>query len=116
MTARTNSPFGRPLTEADADRIIRNPGMGWNLDDIEEARDMRAQALRAGLAPVLPVVPPALLQRRARAQGVILGLLLAILAYVAASLIAAAIEASWPVACDGTAALTSCAIRIMGAG
>lgn len=116
MTVRTNGPFGRPLTSEEAEKVLHSPGMGWDLSTWEEACDMRAQALRAGLAPVPPAVPLALLQRRARAQGVILGLLLAILAYVAASLIAAAIEASWPVACDGTAALTSCAIRIMGAG
>lgn len=51
MTGGTPRPFGPPMSQADADRIIRSPDLGWPADMIEEARDVRRAALCEGLHP-----------------------------------------------------------------
>ena len=120
MTGATHRPFGPRMTQEDADRIVRNPGMGWPDDMIEEARDLRGQALRAGLAPAPPHLlitgPTAIeqLERRAQVRGIIQGLALAAVVLGIVLGLAATLDAHWPVACDGTGSTTGCAIRILG--
>ncbi|WP_411838692.1 hypothetical protein [Paracoccus sp. ME4] len=120
MTGDTHRPFGPRLTHEDADRIMRNPGMGWPADLVEEARDLRGQALREGLGPMPPhltVTGPTAterLERRAQLRGIIQGLALAALALGIVLGIAATLDAHWPVACDGTGSAAACTIRILG--
>ncbi|MEE2860865.1 MAG: hypothetical protein VYB46_08645 [Pseudomonadota bacterium] len=43
------TPFGRPLTEEDAERIVRNPNLGWDVDTLEQAQDMRRRSLQRAI-------------------------------------------------------------------
>ncbi|MCG6111300.1 MAG: hypothetical protein MEQ74_03815 [Paracoccus sp.] len=42
------------------------------------------------------------------------GLMLALIAHLVGLILLTLIDAHWPVACDGTASLGSCAARLMG--
>jgi Mg/Co/Ni transporter MgtE len=53
--------------------------------------------------------------RRAHLVGLAGGLVLAFVCLVIGIALYDAINTNWPVACDGTAALPSCAARIIGA-
>ena len=43
-------PFARPLTEAEAETVIRNIDHGWDAGTLAEARDIRAEAQRRAMA------------------------------------------------------------------
>lgn len=50
----------RPLTTAEREAILRNPGLGWDAGTMREARDGRDADLRAAATPftAAPRVPP----------------------------------------------------------
>lgn len=52
--------------------------------------------------------------RQARVAGMVQGLMLALIAHLVGLILLTLIDAHWPVACDGTASLGSCAARLMG--
>ena len=111
-----NEPFGRPLTDAEADSIIRNHHLGWDAGTVEEAHDRRYASMREGLrpmpAPACDGCQPAL--RRARVMGLLQGLMLAVIAHLVGLILLALIAPHWPIACDGTATLGGCALRLIG--
>ena len=112
-----NEPLGRPLTDAEADSILRNRHLGWTAGTVEEARDRRHAALREGLRPApdpaCDSCQTAL--RRARVAGLLQGLMLAVIAHLVGLILLMLIDAHWPVACDGMGSAAGCAVRILGA-
>ncbi|WP_411839219.1 hypothetical protein [Paracoccus sp. ME4] len=110
-----NEPLGRPLTDAEADSVLRNRHLGWTADTIEEAHDRRYARMREGLRP-MPQPPcdscqPAL--HRARLSGLMAGLVLAVIAHLVGFILLTMVNAHWPIACDGTASLGGCALRLI---
>ncbi|WP_304615865.1 hypothetical protein [Paracoccus sp. (in: a-proteobacteria)] len=43
-------PFSRPLTEAEAETVIRNIDQGWDAVTLAEAREVRTEAQRRAMA------------------------------------------------------------------
>lgn len=108
----------QPLSLADAEMITRTRHLGWDSGTYAEAQDLRLAAMREGLSPQAfdqdaPEYRAAI--RRAHLMGVAGGLVLAFVCLVIGIALYDAINTNWPVACDGTAALPSCAARILGA-
>lgn len=92
------SPFGRPVTGPEA--VTRSRLSGWDagvviVDEVQAHLDHR-RALR-----------------RARANGMILGAAVSLVAFTAGIILRAVIEAYWPVACDGTGSLIVCGLRLV---
>lgn len=105
-----------PLSLSHAEIILRNRHLGWEAGTLEEAQGLRAAAMSEGLSP-MPAEPcPACVPvvRRARVSGMILGLALALLTFAIGVIIRVLIESHWPIACDGTASIGSCAVRVLG--
>ena len=68
MTAPRITPYGRRLTEAEAEIVIRSPHLQWPADIADEARDWRREELRRGFdgdRPAAPEPEPELTFRRA---------------------------------------------------
>lgn len=108
----------KPLSLADAEMIRRTRHLGWDSGTCAEAQDLRLAAMSEGLSPQAfdqdaPEYRAAI--RRAHLVGVVAGLVLGFVCLVIGIALYDAINTHWPVACDGTAALPSCAARILGA-
>lgn len=97
MTDRSN-PFARRLTGPDT--VTRNRHLGWDAGTVDDAQ-MHADAIRRAL-------------RRARASGMILGGALSLAAFTVGIILRSAINAYWPVTCDGTGSLIVCGLRLIG--
>lgn len=114
--ASRRGPFGSQMSEADAERVMRSPDLGWPVGTVQEASEVRRAALREGLHPMpTPACDGCQAAvRRARSSGIILGLVLALISFVAGIAVRAAMDVYWPIACDGTATVGGCAARLMG--
>lgn len=72
-----NEPFGRPLTDAEAEVICRSPHYGWPGGTFEEARDIRRRNMRIWLERDEPasgsMVAAYLMLSAAAAVGFVIG-------------------------------------------
>lgn len=106
------------VSVADAQMISRSRNLGWDCCTYEETQEIRLATMREGLAPEAfdqdSLYSPEAIER-AHLQGVVIGLVVAFVGLVIGLALHEAVNTYWPVACDGTAALPSCAVQIIGA-
>lgn len=119
MTARQMSADEpQPVSVADAQMISRSRNLGWDCCTYEETQEIRLATMREGLAPEAfdqdSLYSPEAIER-AHLQGVVMGLVVAFAGLVIGLALHEAVNTYWPVACDGTVVLPSCAVQIIGA-
>lgn len=119
MTARPLPADEAPaVSVADAQMISRSRNLGWDCCTYEETQEIRLATMREGLAAEAfyqdSLYSPEAIER-AHLQGVVIGLVVAFVGLVIGLALHEAVNTYWPVACDGTAALPSCAVQIIGA-
>lgn len=117
-TRQMPSDKAQPVSVADAQMISSSRNLGWDCCTYEETQEIRLATMREGLAPEAfdhdSLYSPEAIER-AHLQGVVIGLVVAFVGLVIGLALHEAVNTYWPVACDGTAALPSCAARIVGA-
>lgn len=109
----------RTVTAPEADTVARNRHLGWEAGSVEGADDMGREASREAFwsgveNQLIYVAAQQRLLRHAHDRGMVLGAAAAAIVFAAGILLRFAIDAYWPVACDGTGGLIDCGLRMIG--